>query len=269
MPVSAEILFVGTNAAKYSPERAFSSLLLHCNGFYTLVDCGENTTGALYKKKIPLDAINAIVISHFHPDHYAGLVPLILQMKLEGRIKPLDIYVREEDVEFTEHLFYSSYMFRDRIEFDFTIKGFRSGEKKTVKGDFAFIAKQNTHLDEYREYDPDGKLPFTANSFLFRFAEKKVFYTSDIGGEKDLSLFKDEKPDVIITEGQHLEPDAIIELQRMRKPDHTIVTHYDTVKKMRLESALLKTKMEKDIIVADDGLKLRLGDEIEFGYFSV
>lgn len=171
--MKSEILFVGTNAAKYAADRAFASILLHNDGFYALLDCGENTTGALYKQHVSLNLINAVIISHFHPDHYAGLVPLVLQMKLSGRIKPLTIYVCKEEVAFTKNLFFASYFFQERIEFDIIIKGFQTETDIALTENFSFVAKQNSHLDEYKVYDTENKLSFNSNSFLITMGEQK------------------------------------------------------------------------------------------------
>jgi len=54
-----------------------------------LVDCGATTLLALKKNNIK--DIDAVIISHFHGDHFGGLVFLLLEEKKNNRKKPIYI----------------------------------------------------------------------------------------------------------------------------------------------------------------------------------
>ena len=62
-----------------------------------LFDCGEGTQKQLMKSGISFMQINKIFISHWHADHFAGLIPLIQTMNLENRKKQLTIYGPEAE----------------------------------------------------------------------------------------------------------------------------------------------------------------------------
>lgn len=56
-----------------------------------LVDCGATTLLALKQHQIKSDDIDAVIISHFHGDHFGGLIFLLLEEKKNKRVKPLYI----------------------------------------------------------------------------------------------------------------------------------------------------------------------------------
>jgi ribonuclease BN (tRNA processing enzyme) len=57
-----------------------------------LLDCGASSLVALKAHRIDLDAIDAIVLSHLHGDHFGGLPFLLLDAQLLGRrTRPLVI----------------------------------------------------------------------------------------------------------------------------------------------------------------------------------
>lgn len=62
-----------------------------------LFDCGEGTQKQLMLSGISFMDINKIFISHWHADHFAGLIPLIQTMNLEKRTKELKIFGPEAE----------------------------------------------------------------------------------------------------------------------------------------------------------------------------
>jgi len=62
-----------------------------------LFDCGEGTQKQLMKSDVSFMAIDKIFISHWHADHFAGLIPMIQTMNLEKREKPLTIFAPEAE----------------------------------------------------------------------------------------------------------------------------------------------------------------------------
>jgi len=55
-----------------------------------LLDCGAGTTGRLHDRA-EFDRVDAILVSHLHTDHIAGLFDFLLHTLITGRTRPLTI----------------------------------------------------------------------------------------------------------------------------------------------------------------------------------
>jgi len=94
------ITFLGTVSGIPSLRRNHPAIALEYFTDYRdvlLFDCGEGTQKQLMKSGISFMQINKIFISHWHADHFAGLIALIQTMNLENRRKPLTIYGPEAE----------------------------------------------------------------------------------------------------------------------------------------------------------------------------
>lgn len=87
-----ELLILGSSSASPTSNRNPSAQLLNIAERYFLIDCGEATQIQLRKYKAKLQAINHILISHLHGDHFFGLPGLLSTMSLLGRKQALTIY---------------------------------------------------------------------------------------------------------------------------------------------------------------------------------
>ena len=87
-----EIVFLGTGSGIPSKRRNHAAIWLRYEGETLLWDCGEGTQRQLLKAGINFMKIDRIFITHWHADHWAGLIGLIQTMNLEKRRKALHIY---------------------------------------------------------------------------------------------------------------------------------------------------------------------------------
>jgi ribonuclease Z len=79
--------FLGTGAGNYrGTHRQMSSALV--DGI--LLDCGAGTTGRLYEAGL-FDSVDAVLISHLHSDHFAGLFDFLMHTFITGRQRPLTV----------------------------------------------------------------------------------------------------------------------------------------------------------------------------------
>jgi ribonuclease BN (tRNA processing enzyme) len=86
----SEVVFVGTSDAFGAGGRRQSALLVRAPQGGLLLDCGMTTTTGLTALGIARDEIDAILISHFHGDHFGGIPALLLAALYEdARRKPL------------------------------------------------------------------------------------------------------------------------------------------------------------------------------------
>lgn len=95
-----EITFLGTVSGIPSKKRNHPAIVLE---YYEeekdtiLFDCGEGTQKRLMMSGISFMKINKIFITHWHADHFAGLIPLMATMNLEQRQKELKIFGPESE----------------------------------------------------------------------------------------------------------------------------------------------------------------------------
>jgi ribonuclease BN (tRNA processing enzyme) len=83
---------LGACGAWPAAGQACSGFLLEHDGFRLLLDCGYATVPRLLEV-IPAEELDAVFISHGHPDHCADLNPLLRALALGGRQDaPLPIY---------------------------------------------------------------------------------------------------------------------------------------------------------------------------------
>lgn len=86
-----EICLLGTGGMVPLPNRWLTSMLLRYNGKMLMVDCGEGTQIPLKMCGWGFKAIDAILFTHYHADHVAGLPGLLLTLGNSGREEPLTL----------------------------------------------------------------------------------------------------------------------------------------------------------------------------------
>lgn len=86
-----ELTFVGSGDAFGSGGRLFTCLhVSHPTGAF-LIDCGATALPALRREGVEPASIDAVLVTHFHGDHYGGLPWLLIDGGREGRTRPLTI----------------------------------------------------------------------------------------------------------------------------------------------------------------------------------
>ena len=83
--------FVGCGDALGSGGRYNTCFHLQGDQANFLIDCGASSLPALKRLGIVRDAIDLILITHFHGDHFAGLPFLLLDAQFSRRARPLVI----------------------------------------------------------------------------------------------------------------------------------------------------------------------------------
>jgi len=87
-----EIVLLGTGAALPTKSRRPVATALIRLGEILLFDCGEGTQIQFQKAQLKPGKLTCIFISHFHGDHFYGLIGLLTSLQLGGRQKPLSLY---------------------------------------------------------------------------------------------------------------------------------------------------------------------------------
>jgi ribonuclease Z len=157
------ITFLGTVSGIPSRERNHPAIALEY--FYykrdvLLFDCGEGTQKQLMKAGISFMDINKIFITHWHADHFAGLIPLLQTMNLEKRKTELTIFGPEAS-RFVQGILNLGYF----------------GVRFPVKAvDVPFEGKEITKVYETKVYEVFSiPVLHTVPSVAFAFKEKDVW----------------------------------------------------------------------------------------------
>src|SRR3954452_22974257 len=73
----ASVLFLGTGDAFCNGGRLHTAFHVAADGYQALIDCGATTIAVMRHLQMDVAAIDAIVISHLHGDHFGG-IPFLL-----------------------------------------------------------------------------------------------------------------------------------------------------------------------------------------------
>jgi ribonuclease Z len=85
------LTFLGTSAARPTVERSVSSIVVAREGETLMFDCGEGTQRQMMRYGVGF-ALSEIFFTHFHADHYLGLIGLVRTLALQGHTDPIYLY---------------------------------------------------------------------------------------------------------------------------------------------------------------------------------
>ncbi|MDP5254994.1 MULTISPECIES: MBL fold metallo-hydrolase [unclassified Vibrio] len=101
MTLTVDTIGVG-NA--YDGHRTNASLLIKKDDYQLLIDCGPSVPAAIFRRNMSVEEIDAIYITHTHPDHCAGLSTLLNWFDSYQRQSPLILYVQQQQQAIIEPL---------------------------------------------------------------------------------------------------------------------------------------------------------------------
>jgi ribonuclease BN (tRNA processing enzyme) len=128
-----QLQFVGCGDALGSGGRYNTCFHLTGDTVNCLIDCGASSLPALKRLGIARDAIDLILITHFHGDHFAGLPFFMLDAQFSRRSRPL-VIAGPEGIEMRltqvmEALFEHSS--RTKPKFDLSVVALKPEERRT------------------------------------------------------------------------------------------------------------------------------------------
>lgn len=86
-----KLTFLGTSAAAPTAGRNVSALAVKWEGDLFLVDCGEGTQRQMIRYGTGF-GLSAVFFTHFHADHYLGIIGFLRTLGMQGREQPLVLY---------------------------------------------------------------------------------------------------------------------------------------------------------------------------------
>ena len=85
------VTFLGTSAARPTVERNVSAMALVREGETLLFECGEGTQRQMMRYGVSF-ALSEIFFTHFHADHFLGVIGLVRTLGLQARPEPMTLY---------------------------------------------------------------------------------------------------------------------------------------------------------------------------------
>ena len=96
---SIKVKVLGSGNAFNQGSRLNSSYIVYSGNQKILIDCGFTTPLALEQNKIESNEIDAVLITHYHGDHFAGLAVILLALKYTSLQKKQLIIIGAEDIK--------------------------------------------------------------------------------------------------------------------------------------------------------------------------
>ncbi len=205
------ITFLGTSSGVPTKTRSLPSIHLDIlQKESILFDCGEGTQRQMFIKGLNIMKIKRIFITHWHADHFSGLIGLIQTLSLESRKEPLYIYGPKETRKFMDNLLNLGYFFRT---FEVVVQELKPGDE--IDLDFYSVKAIKT----------EHRIPSTGFLLKTKDTYKVDMKKTEKIGLKQSPLFKDLKQGKSVKyKGKTIKPEDIL----YKKPGLKIVYTGDT-----------------------------------------
>jgi ribonuclease Z len=89
--VDLSVFFAGTAGSVPTARRGLPAILLRAGGDRILIDCGEGTQQQLLRS-VGLPELDAIFLTHYHLDHWLGMVGMLKTFDLRARERALTVH---------------------------------------------------------------------------------------------------------------------------------------------------------------------------------
>lgn len=166
MPHNMIINTLGVGDA-YDGENTNASVLVRQDNYTLLVDCGPTVPAALFRENISSNELDAIYITHTHPDHCLGLTTILNWMNSKLRTRPIKIIVQQEQKAILVPLVKLAHWPIERLKYDIewcsseTISSLGPWDVQTAPTQHA-VSNLSLHLRNNQGcqffYSGDGKL---------------------------------------------------------------------------------------------------------------
>ncbi len=170
----AKLILLGSGAALSDAKRENMYLVVQGKESAILVDVAGSPVQRLLKAGIPLNSIDHVIITHYHPDHLYGLPILMMDMWLSRRKKVLHLYGLPETIRVAQAVLeafdWKAWHNRDFFPTEFhTLDVPQNGIASVLETlDLKITATRTKHF-----------VPTIALKFLARPSGKAIAYSSD------------------------------------------------------------------------------------------
>ena len=214
---------LGSASGHAAADRSFSAYLVEASSASVLLDAGEGVSRQLVRYDADPEKIDAVFVSHTHPDHAAGIFGLLQWMFLCGRKQPFAVYLPAGIRQSFETVFPVFQIVREKWKFDFVCFPISPG-KVFEKNGFVLQAVPNGHLAPNRSGAEQVRSAKDSYSFCLADAGRTLVFTSDVPDLNHLHACAD-RSDMLLVECTHIGIGDILAFSRTHGISKTILSH--------------------------------------------
>lgn len=219
-----KITVIGTGGAVSTKNTNPSGFLLEAEGKRILLDCGTGIVRRLLDEGINPQTLDALALSHFHPDHFSDAFPLIVSRFVDdlhkGRKNKKLILYGPRGLRKRFKAWRKIFWLEPNEHYPLE---FKEGIFKTRLGSVRLETFAVTHVPYFQSV-----------GFKIKHYKKKIIYTGDIGSSHNInSLIKTcQNADLLIIEGTWVKRES---------PNHFSV--------VQIEKLAVQARIKKVLIV--------------------
>jgi ribonuclease Z len=255
------VICFGTGDGAPCEDRNHASFLYRLGRTTILVDCGEAVDRSYKASGLSYHAIDAIFLSHMHSDHIGGFFMFMQGMWLEGRRKPLKVYLPGKAIKPLREMLNTVFLFNEVLPFRIVLIALE--EKKEIEVcDVRITPFYTTHLDKTRaRFGKKYRADFSAYCFLIGGGGLRMGHSADLGRPEDLEQLLAEPLDLLVCELSHFAPDEIfgyLRKGRIKKVAfvHIGRTYRQNMAKLRLCAKEMLERVQRVFPVDGDEISL-------------
>jgi len=158
-----------------------TSIGLWRKGALYLVDAGDCAAASLVDRGVAPDAVRAVLITHTHADHTAGLPMLLQWLQLTHRGEPLPLYLPADALDEFRRVMDFHYLRPALLGFDLELRPVTPGRVYEEAG-VVVDAAANRHLDSFAATLRQAGAAKVGHSFSYAMSvdQRRVVFSGDI-----------------------------------------------------------------------------------------